>query len=58
MLRAPLAFSLDLRDCYYYLAGPRYEQQAILYADTDLADLIRAKHVGRNVCAPLQEVRP
>jgi nitrilase len=27
-----------------YLAGPLYEQEAILYADLDLADVIRAKH--------------
>jgi nitrilase len=30
-------------DCDY-LAGPVYEQEAILYADLDLADVIRAKH--------------
>ena len=30
-------------DCDY-LAGPLYEQESILYADLDLADVIRAKH--------------
>ena len=30
-------------DCDY-LAMPLYEQEAILYADRDLADIIRAKH--------------
>jgi hypothetical protein len=30
-------------DCYY-LAGPLYEQQAILYVDLDLAEVVRAKH--------------
>jgi nitrilase len=43
VMRGGTAIVSTTGDCDY-LAGPVYEQEAILYADLDLADVIRAKH--------------
>ena len=43
LMRGGTAIVSPTGDCDY-LAGPVYEQESILYADLDLADVIRAKH--------------
>lgn len=43
LVRGGTAIVSPTGDCDY-LAGPVYEQEAILYADLDLSDVIRAKH--------------